>query len=182
MATQLRPTGIDELGDQPWGTHFCLFYESKEDLLDLLIPYFKAGLGAHEYCLYVASEPVVAEAAGRALRQAVPNFERYQSEGQIEIISHLNWYLAGGRFDPLRVRQGWTDKLDRALAHGFAGMRFVANIFWLEKQDWETFGKYEARLDEVFGQLRILAGEMRRCFAATSAQLTDYSTKKEASR
>jgi two-component system, sensor histidine kinase RpfC len=32
-----------------------------------------------------------------------------------------------------------------------------------------------------FGQLRNLAGEMRRCFGETSAQLTDYSAKKEIS-
>src|SRR5258708_6206240 len=157
MAAELRQTGINELGDQPWGTHFCLFYETKDDLLDLLIPYIKAGLDAHEFCLYVASEPVVAEEAERALRAAVPNFDRYLSDGQIEIVSHLNWYLAGGRFDPLRVRQGWIDKLDQALAHGFAGMRFAANVFWLEKQDWKAFADYEGKLDEVFGQLRILA-------------------------
>src|ERR1700694_1930963 len=123
MATELRPTGIDVLGNRSWGSHFCLFYESKEDLLDLLIPYFQAGLDAHEYCLYVASEPVVANEAERALRAAVPNFERYLSAGQIEIISHLNWYLADGRFDPLRVRQAWIEKLDQALARGLAGMR-----------------------------------------------------------
>jgi HPt (histidine-containing phosphotransfer) domain-containing protein len=40
----------------------------------------------------------------------------------------------------------------------------------------------DATANGHFGQLRILAGEMRRCFAATSAQLTDYSTRKEASR
>ena len=157
MATQPRRTGIDELGDQPWGTHFCLFYQSKEDLLDLLIPYFEAGLEAHEFCLCVASEPVVAEEVERALRAAVPNFARYLSEGQIEIISHLNWYLAGGGFDQARVRQGWIDKLDQALARGYSGMRFAANTFWLGKQDWQAFAEYEAKLDEVFGQSRILA-------------------------
>src|SRR6266851_1756177 len=128
MAAELRQTGINELGDQPWSTHFCLFYETKDDLLDLLIPFLKAGLADHEFCLYVASEPILAEAAERALRQAVLDFERYQSEGQIEIISHLNWYLAGGRFDPVRVRQSWIDKLDQALAQGYMGMRFAANI------------------------------------------------------
>ena len=40
----------------------------------------------------------------------------------------------------------------------------------------------DATANGHFGQLRILAGEMRRCFAATSAQLTDYSTRKEVSR
>ena len=39
----------------------------------------------------------------------------------------------------------------------------------------------DAAANGHFGQLRVLAAEMRRCFAATSAQLTDYSGKKEAS-
>ena len=41
---QLRKTGIGVVGDVPWGSHFYMFYETKEDLLDTLVPYFKAGL------------------------------------------------------------------------------------------------------------------------------------------
>jgi hypothetical protein len=26
MAAEMRKSGIDVLGDMPWGTHFCLFY------------------------------------------------------------------------------------------------------------------------------------------------------------
>jgi len=48
MSTELRKTGIDAVGDMPWGTHFCLFYETKEDLLDTLISYCKAGFSAGE--------------------------------------------------------------------------------------------------------------------------------------
>src|SRR5262245_62444661 len=36
MATEMRKTGIGVVGDMPWGTHFCHFYETKEDLLDTL--------------------------------------------------------------------------------------------------------------------------------------------------
>ena len=40
MATEMRKTGIDVVGDMvAWGAHFCLFYETKEDLLDTLISY-----------------------------------------------------------------------------------------------------------------------------------------------
>jgi PAS domain S-box-containing protein len=169
MAIQLRPTGIEELGDQPWGTHFCLFYEAKEDLLDLLTPYIKAGLENDEFCLYIASKPVLADEAERALREAVPQFEQCLAAGQIEIITHHDWYLAGGRFDPIRVRQGWIDKLNEGLARGYAGMRLVSSAFWLEKQDWVSFAEYEGKLDEVFGQLRILAVcayALARCSAA----------------
>lgn len=30
MTTEMRKSGIDVVGDMPWGTHFCLFYEPKE--------------------------------------------------------------------------------------------------------------------------------------------------------
>jgi two-component system sensor histidine kinase RpfC len=39
----------------------------------------------------------------------------------------------------------------------------------------------DAAANSHFGQLRILATEMRRCYVATSARLSDYSPKKEAS-
>jgi len=169
MANELRKTGISIVGDIPWGTHFCCFYETAQDLLDILVPYFKAGLENHEFCLCIASEPVIAEEAQWALREAVPNFQRYLAEGQIEIVSHLHWYLTDDSFDPLRVRQRWIVKLEQALARGYAGMRFAANIFWLEKQDWDSFADYEGKLDEVFGKLRIMAictYSLARCSAA----------------
>jgi len=44
MEEKLRNSGIDIIGDVPWGTHFCQFYQTKKDLMDILVPYFKAGL------------------------------------------------------------------------------------------------------------------------------------------
>jgi hypothetical protein len=34
MTTEMRRTGLDVVGDMPWGTLFCLCYETKADLLD----------------------------------------------------------------------------------------------------------------------------------------------------
>src|SRR5258708_15113764 len=53
--TELRKTGIGVVGDVPWGTHFFMFYETKQDLLDTLVPYFKAGLETGELCLWALS-------------------------------------------------------------------------------------------------------------------------------
>jgi len=154
MDTNLRPSGIEGLGDMSWGTHFCLFYETKEDLLDFFIPFFKAGLDHHEFCLCVASDPLIAEEAKRVMRQAFPDFERYLAEGQIELTPHTDWYLKDGHFDEQRVLQGWIDKLDQALAKGFSGVRFAANIL-LEKSDWESFARYEGKLEETLRDLQI---------------------------
>jgi signal transduction histidine kinase len=72
MATDLRKTGISVVGDIPWGTHFCHFYETKQDLLDILVPYFKAGLESKEFCLWVVSNSellTVEEAQGAERRR-----------------------------------------------------------------------------------------------------------------
>jgi DcmR-like sensory protein len=70
MTTELRKSGIDVLGDMPWGTHVCLFYETKEDLVDTLVAYCKAGLESQEFCLWVVAEPVREEEARHALKQS----------------------------------------------------------------------------------------------------------------
>ena len=54
----LRRTGIGVVGDVPWGTHFFMFHETKEDLLDILTPFFKAGLENSELCVWIISEPL----------------------------------------------------------------------------------------------------------------------------
>jgi hypothetical protein len=54
MATALRRTGIGVVGDMPWGSHFCPFYETKDDLLETVVAYFKGGLEDYEFCM---SEP-----------------------------------------------------------------------------------------------------------------------------
>jgi PAS domain S-box-containing protein len=157
MDDAIRITGIEGVGDKPWGTHCCLFYETKDDLIDILIPYLQAGLENHEFCLCVTSEPVIAAEVERALKQAVPDFARYLAQGQIEIVSHANWYLQDGRFDPLRVSQGWIGKLEQGLAQGYAGLRLAANASWLARDDWDRFAEYEGQLAEFFRDLPILA-------------------------
>src|SRR5437660_10173495 len=88
MAEELRKTGISVVGDVSWGTNLCHFYETKEDLLDILIPYFYSGLENNEFCVWAVSDPLGVEEARSALRQAVPEADRYLAAGHIEICSH----------------------------------------------------------------------------------------------
>ncbi|MFY9618835.1 MAG: MEDS domain-containing protein [Pyrinomonadaceae bacterium] len=77
MSSELRDSGISVVGDVPWGTHFCHFYETKQDLLDTLVPYFKTGLENNECCLWVVSDTdlITVEEAKRALAQVVPDLD-----------------------------------------------------------------------------------------------------------
>jgi PAS domain S-box-containing protein len=153
----LRPTGIEVIGDAPWGTHCCQFYGSKEDLVDILVPYFKAGLENDELCMWVTSPPLGVREAWEALGRAVPDLDAYRKRGRIEILPHTEWYLLGGVFDQDRVLRGWVEKLEAALSRGCAGMRLSGDTFWLETSDWRTFTEYEAAVEAMIGQYRMLA-------------------------
>lgn len=34
----MRSSGLDIIGDVPWGSHFCQFHEDQQDPLDTLVP------------------------------------------------------------------------------------------------------------------------------------------------
>jgi signal transduction histidine kinase len=148
MTTALRKSGIGVVGDITWGTHFCHFYETKDDLLDTLVSYFKAGLESDEFCVWVVSEPLTEHEAWSALRQAVPGLEQYRADRSIEMFLAREWYLQGGRFDLGRVTAAWNDQLAGALARGYPGMRMSGNTAWLEKKDWRDFCEYEEQLNK----------------------------------
>ena len=147
MASALRRTGISVVGDVPWGTHFCQFYETKEDLLNTLVPYFKAGLEDGEFCVWVVCEPVSEDEAWSALQQVFPDLDRYLSDGAIEMFPAREWYLERGKFELQWVTSAWNDKLSRALAREYPGMRVSRNTAWLEKKDWKDFCEYEEQLN-----------------------------------
>jgi len=152
----LRNTGLGPVGDRPWGTHICLFYETSQDLYDLHADYFAAGLASGEFCIWALSDPIDRETAIETLRKSVPDFERHLRDGQIEFVPGYKWYLRGNEFDAQRITGGWHAKLDDALARGFDGMRVSGNAFWFETGLWNTFRDYEAELDRSLAGRRMI--------------------------
>jgi transcriptional regulator with GAF, ATPase, and Fis domain len=155
QTNMMRRAGIDVVGDIPWGTHFCLFYDTKADLLETLVSYCKAGLQSQEFCLWVVAPPVTREDALEALRQAVPSFDRYVPNGGIEIVPARDWYLQDGTFDLNRVIAGWNEALRRASARGYVGVRVTGDTAWLERKHWKDFGEYEDALNESIANQRL---------------------------
>jgi C4-dicarboxylate-specific signal transduction histidine kinase len=155
MTTEMRATGLDVVGNMPWGTHFCLFYETKADLLDTLVSYCKAGLENHEFCLWVVAAPVTEEDARQALQRAVPDFDRYVADCSLEIVGAHDWYLQDGTFDLEKVIRGWNETLARASARGYAGVRVTGDTAWLERKHWKDFCEYEESLNGSIANQRL---------------------------
>jgi PAS domain S-box-containing protein len=152
-----RESGLALVGNVPWGSHFCQFYQTPQDLLDVLVPYFCAGLEHNEFCVWITSEPLHAEGAKAALASVVPDLDHRLAAGQIEILDYHQWYVRDGRFEADRVLQGWVEKLQGALQRGYEGLRLTGNTFWLQDHLWKDFADYEAAVDAVIGRYRMLA-------------------------
>jgi PAS domain S-box-containing protein/putative nucleotidyltransferase with HDIG domain len=157
MGSKNRKTGIECIGDVPWGTHICQFYQSKEDLAEVVVPYFKAGLENNEFCLWITSETTGERDAQKVLKKAVPGLDRFLRLGQVEIAAQTEWTGKGGPLSPQAVVDSWVDRLAQALAKGYDGMRLAADKAWLEKADWRAFASFEAQLDESIHKYPMIA-------------------------
>jgi C4-dicarboxylate-specific signal transduction histidine kinase len=153
----LRQTGIGVVGDVPWGTHFFLFHETEEDLIDACLPYLQAGLENRELCMWVIADPLTEEEVRYCLKHTIPGFDDYFESRSLEIVRGREWYMTGDELDLERVTRGWKQKTERALNGGYAGFRLSADTAWLDKRDWKEFCEYEKEVNESIGNTPMLA-------------------------
>jgi signal transduction histidine kinase len=157
MSSAFSYSGLECVGDISWGSHFCQFYKTRDDLVETLVPYFKAGLENHEQCLWVTAKPLKACDARNALKNAVPNLKEREKSGQIKIIDSSEWYTRKGAIEAPTVIKGWIGIQEQALQKGYTGLRATGNTFWLERKDWEPFSDYESKVTSAFAGHRIIA-------------------------
>ena len=157
MGEEARRTGIDVLGDVSSGAHICLFYQTKEELIDVLVPYFKAGLENGELCLWVTSGGLPLEEARASLASAVSDLDDYIEKGQMEIVDAKPLYTTSGRLDPDKAIEGWAKKRQECTRRGFSAFRLAGDTFWVDSEDWLRFAEYEATVDFHLSKQGILA-------------------------
>jgi hypothetical protein len=119
----------------------------------------KAGLKGQEFCLCVVAEPLTVEDAKQALKRAVRDWDRYFADHSIEIVTARDWYLRDGTFDLNRVIRGWNEKLARASARGYAGVRVTGDTAWLKRKDWKGLCEYEESLNKAVANQRLAGGK-----------------------
>jgi signal transduction histidine kinase/CheY-like chemotaxis protein len=154
---ELRESGITWLGAIPWGTHFWQFFQTAQDLIDVLGPYFKRGLEQNERCVWITSEPLRAAEATAAILKAAPGLEQYLQRQQLTILDSCQWYTVSGKFEPDRALRGLFEAEQSALARGFDGLRAAGNVSWVDKDVWNDFTAYEATLNRLIRGHRIIA-------------------------
>ena len=111
--------GLDQLFR--WGDHVCHFFRSADDLGEILVPYFKAGLERQELCLWVTAHPYGKDRAVSELRTALSDFDRRTAAGQMQIFSEDEWYAKLAPLSTAEKIQGWLSQKDEAIGVGVRG-------------------------------------------------------------
>jgi DNA-binding CsgD family transcriptional regulator len=147
---KLRDSGLPAVGLVPWGSHFCIFYETKLDLLDILVPYFRAGVENNELCVCYGGSyefHTIPEAKER-LRKELPEVDDLIECGKVEILARKDWFGTAGNIRIPKTLDRFQRKLDYALRRGFSGLRFHGSSPWLKLSVGENgFLDYEQKLD-----------------------------------
>jgi PAS domain S-box-containing protein len=150
VSPEALKTGVAARSELTWGTHVCQFYESRQDQLDVLVPYFRAGLQNHECCLWVLDAPLTVDDARAALQRGVTDADRHLATRDIEIVGHSVWNSTDQPFNGRRIIDGWDARLADALARGYAGLRVGGNPrdTWLSGESRAEFFAFERALTQ----------------------------------
>jgi hypothetical protein len=170
-------TGLQSLGELPWGSHVCQFFSTGSDLRDSLVPYFKAGLENDERCLMVAMEPFTVDHARSALRAAVGDFDRRERRKQIEIHDVRAWYNSDSVINGEEIVTGLLASEEQARADGYNGFRTHGNIGWLGRNQWEDFQDYEAGVTRGLRGRRMISMCSYCLDSCGSKELLDVTTR-----
>ena len=146
----------DIVGRLRLGDHVCQFFGSANDLGEVLVPYFKAGLEKNESCIWITSAPYNGDRAVSEMRAAMPDFDKRAATEQIIILGHDEWYTKSGALSPTETIQGWLARKDAALSSGYAGLRITGNTSFLDQGMWDDFLIYEQSLNVALQDQPIL--------------------------
>ncbi len=155
-----RDTGLKAVGEVPWGTHFSIFYETKQDLIDILVPYFNTGLRNNEFCLWIVAsyEFLNVTEATNALRKSIPSVDRLIDKGNIEIVAHTDWFLKNGKVNISRAVGRFRQRMNYALTSGFEGLRANGSPAWMQVYlRAGGFRTFEQQIEDLLAKQRMIA-------------------------
>jgi len=120
------------------------------------VPFFKTGLENNEYCIWITSGQTTVEEAINALKEVVPDLDKYYERKSIEILSHHDWYLINGQFELDNVIRSMLDRLRIALERGFEGLRLNGDEGWMDNRTSHDFIEYERFLNPAIAGKRLI--------------------------
>jgi hypothetical protein len=154
------PVPVDKaLLDMPWGSHICQFYNRKEDLVKMLVPYFKQGLEKNDACVWMVGDLTIEEATS-ALAAMVPGLKQYMSKGQMQIRHYTEFYTnPNGTVKPAdQLSDQFAAMGSTVRDKGFRGLRASGSVSWINNEEsMSRFMDYETKVHCAIQDSRMMA-------------------------
>ena len=151
----LTKYGIPGIDHVPFGIHVCHFYRARQELVDALVPYFAAGLGNNENCVWVT--PLPTDEAAAALGKVLMGVDALLDKGRMQIFDSKAWHARTRGMDEGTVVQFWLNEERKALGQGYQGLRTAVDTrSLLAGDDWDTLMDYEGAVSDAIRERRIL--------------------------
>ncbi|HPT07418.1 MAG TPA: MEDS domain-containing protein [Candidatus Omnitrophota bacterium] len=139
------------------GIHSCLFYETKKDLYEIIVPYFEEGFRKNEFCIWIIAEPLgILDIYQYAPAKAVL-FQQQVADGKLKVMSAHDWYLDDGRLRTDKILSKWKVLTDPLSPQKFSGIRASGDMAWLDMRNWEECFEFEHSVDEFIKKKDITA-------------------------
>jgi two-component sensor histidine kinase/PAS domain-containing protein len=150
------PSGLAAVPYLAWGSHVAHFFGSRDELREVLVPYFKAGLENNERCFWVVREPFADEEARSALAAQVLDLAERERAGQIDILSAERFYSGPSNVDGVALVRDLLALESEALAAGYQGLRTNGNCGGVSRDQWHDFQAYESLVQETVPGRRMI--------------------------
>ena len=137
---------FDLVNDIAPGKHFYQFYKSPGDLLQIIVPYFEAGVRKNNFCFWALPPFLTVEKAKEALARSIPNIDDLIQMGNFEIVTKLEWYGNGETFDGNFVLKKYVNKIKEAISRGFSIIRLTGDMSDTKSDLWPTVQEYEQKV------------------------------------
>ena len=162
MRTSIASPSVTECGIPgiklvPYGIHLCHLYQDRQELVDSVAPYFKAGLRFNDRCLWITAPPLPAVEAQAEMAKLLPDLDAILRDGHLRIIDASDWYASTGGFNGNEVITRWLKEEEDALARGRNGLRIAENASFLMQLDSAALMDYGHAVTEAFQERRIVA-------------------------
>ena len=133
-----------------WGTHFCQFYRTRRELIDITAPYIKLALDNNQFCLWITSESSEIERINSLLQKRLTDLDRCTKNGQLKLVHSEQMEMQNGLLQIL------IDQADEALKNGFDGLRVVISHPRAYNNNWANLVKQEAEWDNSICKHRMI--------------------------
>jgi DNA-binding CsgD family transcriptional regulator len=122
------------------GSHFCAFYETPDDLLELVTNFFDAGERRRDLCAWMMPDGPDGKGPESKAQAAL-------ADRGIELQPARQLYHGQESFESGPVVDFWIAKLGQAMASNHAGLSATGDTCWLQQRDWQAFMAYENGLN-----------------------------------